>query len=205
VGVRRSSVPRRSSSQSSLPSSPASETATRAPVPNLILDPIWSLRPWSTTLIIEGVSFEVPPLTAADWLSYFMLPEVDMDGFVMQFLPALEDEVNALHVGADKLYEAILSLFEQVAARRWWVAIRLIQAARQSWHILGPELAFKGIDASKVSLSLWLDSVLLLMMRFMEAKDTTMFTMKLEMPPPGAEAQAEEMEMTADAFLSFGK
>jgi hypothetical protein len=85
------------------------------------------------------------------------------------------------------------------------VTIRLITVAQQNWDTVGAEMMIKGVNADTMSLAGWLDVFLLVLLRMMDPKETTMFTMKLEMVPPEFIHQVpeESLEISADAFLSM--
>jgi len=186
-------------------SSLSSADSARIVIPSLNKDPVWSLRPWPVTVTFAGKDFEIPALFAADWLAYLLQPVPDLDGLINDLLPGAEDLLYDLELDPDQLYEICLELIGMVSARPWWVVFRQITVAAHSWHILGAEMALAHIDATKVSLALWLDTLLVLTIRAMDPKDVTMFVMKLEAVPadvPGT-PPVEEMEMSRDSFLSL--
>jgi len=152
-----------------------------------------------------GHEFEIPALSAADWLVYLMQPVPDLDGLISDLLPGAEDLLYDLELDPDKLYETCLELIALVSARPWWVALRQVSVAMDSWHILGAELALKHIDPERISLALWLDTLLIVTIRAMDPKDVTMFVMKLEAIPVEAlgSTPAQEMEMSRGDFLSM--
>jgi hypothetical protein len=153
---------------------------------------------------VAGRDFEIPAMTAADWLTLLMVPNLDP----FDVFPGLLDEE-----GIDTILAGNLSMaeFEEVAveviatasARSWWVALRLIDVARDSWDVIGAELGLRGVDATRLSLSSWLDVLLIIVLRNMDPKDVQMFTMRLENPPQGVEEGAEEPTMTAQAFMAM--
>jgi hypothetical protein len=69
--------------------------------------------------------------------------------------------------------------------------------------VVGGELALKGVDATQLSLSSWLDVLLLILLRNMDQKDIPMFTMRLEVPPEGFQAEAQEPTMSAQEFMAM--
>lgn len=103
----------------------------------------------------------------------------------------------------DDLYDTCLNVLETAAARPWWVALRLVATVRHSWQVLGAEMLMRGVNAGAMSLSGWLDVSLLLIMRNIDAKEATMFTLKLEQPPPGVDAEVPEPEMSPASFMSM--
>lgn len=177
-------------------------------VPALVKDPIWSLQPWPTEITFAGTRFELPPLPAVDWLQVLMAEEMDLADIFPGWLSESEQDLinDALFDGAvdmDQLYETCLEALTIVSGRPWWVTLRLVSTARASWQVLGAEMLLKGVDAGALSLSGWLDVLLLLVMRNIDPKEAMMFTLKLEQPPPGVEVAAPEPEMSASAFLSM--
>lgn len=175
-------------------------------VPNLLSSPVWSLKPWPVVVTLAGQEFEIPAMSAASWLSCLMEEELDLED-VFPGLTGREDEVFDLVLDGLTTMDAIeLSALEVVSAvsgRPWWVAMKLIGAARGSWQILGAALIQK-VDPSVVSLSAWLDVLLLEIMDRMKPEQAQMFALRLEVPPPELAEDAEEPEMDASAFMALG-
>lgn len=187
--------------------SPGSEGAgqTQVVVPKLNVDPVWSLQPWSAVVSIGRYEFEIPALSAVDWLAYLMQPDPDVDLIVMELLPDVDDLLIDGEIELEDVYESVLDLIATVCARSWWVALRQISVARASWNILGPQM-LESVDASQVSIAAWLDILLIKMLNSMDPKETTLFTSRLEAPPAAIAATREpmeEMEMDRGAFLSM--
>jgi hypothetical protein len=192
VAGRRASAPR-----------PPSAESTRVTVPKLNKDPIWSLKPWPVTVEMHGLTLEIPALPAVDWLVVLMQPELSLDDFIDELLPGAEDMLYEQDLDLEQLYEACLEVISAASGRSWWVAMRLIGVARDSWHILSGEML--KVDATRMSLSGWLDVLVLTIVGNMDPKDTAMFSMRLEAPPPDVETKPEELEMSASAFLNMGR
>lgn len=185
------------------PSKPAGVT-----VPRLNRNPILSLRPWPVVITVGGEEFTIPALPAADWLAALMSEAFSLDDLFPGLLDD-EDHDRAVAVLLSDMHELeqfhrlTLDIVELASGRSWWVALRLIGAAVGSWDVIGAELILKQVDPERLSLAAWLDAVLLVMLRSMEEKDITMFTLKLEAPPPEAQEEAEEMTMSREAFASM--
>lgn len=184
--------------------SPGAEAPTRVTLPNLVKDPTWSLRPWPLLVVLGGVEYEIPALPAADWLAYLMQPQPDFDGMILDFFPANEDLLMDGKITVDDLYETCCDVLETVCGRAWWVTLRLVNIARESWYILGPQM-LEAIDFEHVSIAAWLDILLVKIVNSMEPKETAMFAARLEAPPPeyASEDPFEEMAMDQGAFLSM--
>jgi len=155
---------------------------------------------------VNGQDMEIPAMPAADWLSVLMVEDMDLDDIFPGFLSGEDEEaVNTMmltgDLDADEYQDILLSIIETAAARDWWVVFRLVESARRSWDVLGAEMALKGIDATQVSLSSWLDVLLIVLLRAMEPEKVQMFCMKLEAPP--VDAKSEEPEMSASDFMAM--
>lgn len=188
---------------------PVSEpsSTTPPPVPKLVTGPIWSLQPWPVEIEAGGHQVTIPALTAADWLAILM---VGGDLYVEDVVPGLlgdedqavvEEALDEGILGVDELHELSLDVIGTVSGRPWWVSLRLIETARSNWDVIGPDLALHGIEASRVSLSSWLDVATVRILANMRNEDATMWLMQLEAPPAGEEAP--EPEVSVGQFLSM--
>ncbi len=136
-----------------------------------------------------------------------MQSEPDLDALIEDLVPSLEDLVYDGMLDLDVLYETLMEIISCASARPWWVALRLISVARFQWDILGPQLLERGADPNVLSLSAWLDVLLVTILSAMEPEKTTMFTMQLEAVPDLMVSDRdtfEDMEMDPSAFLSLG-
>jgi hypothetical protein len=191
----------------SAPSAPDAN-AGKVHVPHLNLDPIQSLQPWPVIVTCLHKELEIPALPATDWLTVLMTDPVQLDDIFPgllgeEWVDWVEDQLLSGALDADDYQDTVLSIIETVSARKWWITLRLVDLAKSSWDVIGPEMMLRGVDASRISLSAWLDVVLITTLKNMEPKDTQMFTSRLEAAPPG-EAEPEEMEMSQSAFLALG-
>lgn len=105
----------------------------------------------------------------------------------------------------DNLDNLGLDILEAVSARHWWVADRLIQTVANSWDVMGAEAALHQVDPERISLASWLDTMLLLILRYIKPDEAPMFVAKLELPPEGESLAPEEMEMSESQFLSMSE
>lgn len=187
--------------RSSAPSPSTSDT--RVNIPKLNKDPIWSLKPWPVVIEVHGQRLEIPALPAVDWLVVLMQDDLNLDDFIDELLPEAENMLDVSELDLEELYKICLEVITAASGRSWWIALRLIGVAKDSWHILSGEML--KVDATRMSLSGWLDVLLLAILNNMDPKDTTMFSMRLEAPPPEADVQPEEMEMAASDFLKMAR
>lgn len=152
---------------------------------------------------VHGQEYEIPAMVAADWLSLLMKEDLDPVDIFTQLLPDSESLLFDGSISVEELYDLITDVVSLVSARHWWVALRLIGLARDSWDVLGARMTLRHIDPTQLSLSAWLDALLLVTLAEMDPKDVTMFTTRLEAVPETEEAP--ELEMSADAFLAMGR
>ena len=157
---------------------------------------------------VGGLDMEIPALPAADWLSIMMVENLNLDDIFPGLLDnnsadLVEEMILSGELELDEYEDIILSIIETVSARSWWVTIKLVETARTSWDVVGAELALKGMNPTQVSLSSWLDALLLTIIRSMDPKDVTMWCMRLEAPPPDVAGDESEMEMGASQFMSM--
>jgi hypothetical protein len=181
----------------------------RITVPKLNRDPVASLRPWPVNVTLGSREWQIPALPAADWLSVLMTDELDPDDVFPGLLTfsdasAVEDLLASGDIKLEEMYDTVRDIIATATARQWWVGLRLILVARDSWNNVGAQLILQHVDAAQLSLAAWLDTVLLTVLNSMDPKDVAMFTMQLEAPPEGEELAVEDMEMSSDAFLSMG-
>jgi hypothetical protein len=182
----------------------------RITVPKLNRDPIQSLCPFPVEVDVAGLHLLVPAMPASEWLSVLMSEDLDLSDVFPGLLngadtDALEDKILEGHLDIGDLEETILGIIETVSARHWWVTLRLIETARTSWDVLGGELGLRGVDPTHVSLSHWLDILLLVTIRSMDPKDVQMFSLRLEAPPPEVQVDEAEMEMSESSFMAMAR
>lgn len=199
MAVRRSSA---------RPSGLPSPEDNKVQIPRLNKDPVWSLRPWPIEIEVAGTLVEIPAMCAADWLCYLMEENPDLDQLASDIIPDLEELVYDGTIDLDTFYLTVLEIISCASARPWWISLRLISVARYQWSTLGPDLLQRGADPNVLSLSAWLDVLLVAALTSMDPKKTTLFVMQLEAVPdlmkdPSKDA-FDDMEMDAGAFLSLG-
>lgn len=181
----------------------------RINVPKLNRDPISSLRPFPILVEVGQIEVEIPAMSAAEWLTVLMVEKVEIDDVFPGLLgqedtDRVEDVIIAGELDLVSFRDIILGVIETASARNWWVALRLIEVVRSSWDVIGAQMVSRGVDAVTLSLSAWLDIALLTVLKEMDPKDVTMFTMRLEAPPLEESAEvAEELEMSRGSFMAM--
>ena len=180
-------------------------------LPELVDNPLASIRPGDIEVQAAGRWILIPAMTAADWLELLMgdVETLDLDA-VFPGLASEEDQdfINEALIRGDISPEQVdklaLQLVSEASGRSWYVTLRLIHIAMSRWSILGGRLILTGLNPQHVSLSAWLDALWLTMFDSLPKDKWTMFSSQLEMPPPSeAKPAMESMEMSADAFTSL--
>lgn len=185
-----------------------SADSSRVTIPSLNRDPVQSLQPWPVLVTVGGVDFEIPALPAASWLSVLMVENLQLDDVFPGLLESadtdwVEEQMLSGSLALDDVQGTILDIVENVSARKWWIALRLVDVARSSWDHLGAEMLFRGIDAGRISLAGWLDVLMLVIVRAVEPEQWQSFILRLEAPPE-SEEEPEELTMDASSFLALG-
>lgn len=148
-------------------------------------------------------------MPAADWLALLMQENIDLFDIVPGLCPDLEERLMPLvfeeKIPLTDIRRASLDVISAVTGRPYWFAMRLIKTVSVSWEVVGGELALRGVDAERLSISAWLDAVLLICLKHLESAKVTLFMSQLEAPPVDEMENVPEMEMSADAFLALGR
>lgn len=194
-----------------MPARPRSSEGSPQPrtvIPKLVTDPIWSLQPWPLDVVVGGDAYLIPAHPAAVWLTVLMSTTTDWLDVFPGLAESGSDDVLTQAVIEDRILgdevtQVAKEILATVAARPWWVAVRLIRVSVESWDYLGGEVAMRGIDASRLSLSAWLDAVFHIMLRSMDNKEHTKFLLALEAPPEEEKGNVVEPEIGADEFMSM--
>ncbi len=185
---------------------PSLDSQPQVVIPKTVTDPVWSLRPWPVSVRVAGGMYEIPALPAVDWLTVLMTDDPALDDIFPGLLDEADQDVvtEAMLDGhLEETFSVCLDIITAVSGRPWYIAMRLIDVARTSWHVLGAEMLLKGVDAEKLSLSGWLDILVLTIMKNIDPKDAAMFTMRLEAPPADIEVEQPEPEMSVSSFMSM--
>lgn len=201
---------RRHLPRASTPSVPDTPSQNAPPLPNTNRDPIWSLCPWPVELTVNGFSFVVEALPALDWLEFLLTTSPDIPALAEHLIPGLDDafyDAETEVFDLESMYELVLDVIATVGARPWWQVMRLTSVAAMGWHILGPKMLQAGANPSTVSLSAWLDSLVVTIFENMDPKHATMFALQLEAVPIEIMSENEDrfsaMETDQASFLAM--
>lgn len=117
------------------------------------------------------------------------------------------EELMDSSMSSAEFRDACLDVISEATGRPWWIALRLIAVASESWETVGGRLSYSSIHASQISLGAWLDAVFLICLESMPEDRITMFVSQLEAPPAGMNvgAEVEEMSMSRSSFMALGR
>lgn len=175
------------------------------PVPKHNKNPIRSLRPAPMFLMVAGQEVEIPALSAADWLQLLMSDNWTPDTIFMEFVPGGLDLLMRQEDVLDPVTveDLVLEMIEEASSRSWWIALRLVSAIQNGWEVVGGEMILRQLDPATLSLAGWLDAMMLIVLKAIKPDEHAMFIARLEVPPLGVEMPAEDMEMSAEQFMSM--
>ena len=188
---------RRSAPSSSVPQTPQIQ------VPRWDKDPVSSLRIHSVILDVAGRDVEIPAMSAADWLTVLMQPDLTLNE-LLDVVPDVETIMGEVELGIDEWSDVCLEMISTVSARPWWITMKLVGIAVNSWDNLGAAM-LRRVDAEKVSLAAWLTIFLIVVIEALDPKDVTMTLARIEAPPPNVEREPEQTEMSVSDWLALGR
>lgn len=167
-----------------------------------------SLRPYSVQFTLAGVLLEVPAMSAVEWLEVLNASDFTPWDIVPSLLDdegkdAVTDALIAGSLDLEQVERAGLEVLAAAGGRPWWVTARLVGTVMANWQTIGAEMLMRGVDAERLSIAGWLDVSLLLIMRNIDPKEATMFSLKLEQVPPSEVANQPEQEISAAQFMSM--
>jgi hypothetical protein len=172
-------------------------------IPNLVVDPLASLRCWPVDIVLPAGATVIPALPAARWLEVLAAGDGlwldDVVPGMCENPDLIEDALLDGDLAVDDVADLAVAAIEVASGRPWWAALRIVMATMASWDNVGAD--FVGIDAERVSLAAWLDAALPILINHMERSNARTFLMRLEMPPP--ELAEQVVEMPAEAFLAM--
>jgi hypothetical protein len=185
-------------------SNPLAEQAPPAQVPIFNREPVASLALWTLEFSAAGTRFTIPAHPASLWMSLLMEPISNLD-FIRELLePEDVYPFVQLYLYEDVDLDTIMcDLLEAASGRKWWVALRLVSAARHSWHHVGASLLIDGVRPDQLSLAAWLDAFTFKFLQAVKPEQAVMWSMEIEMPPDGVEVAEDELEMSRSQFLSL--
>jgi hypothetical protein len=162
-------------------------------------DLLASLRIWSIADIAIGDQiFRVPALPAVDWLEILLQDEISLWSIVPGLLEpdATETFTEAIFKGEiprEDWEQLVWELVSIAAGRPWWTTLYLISNTQHFNNIeyVKGQLALHGVDATKMSLSAWLDAVYFIFIQHMKPEDKQKFDLLLARPIPGTKVKTD--------------
>ncbi len=152
------------------------------------IDPVATLRCWQVDVDLAGHTITIPALPAQAWLV-----AVVVDGWagVVPGLADVPDEVDDLiAAGRIRSTDCTRAARDALAAAGgcpWWTAQRLAHAVAS--HPLGPELALRAVDPSRLSLAAYLAAGYQAAARNLDKAKLARLDWQLDQPPAGIPAE----------------
>lgn len=166
-------------------------------------DLLLHLRPCKLDVFFDGVAYTIPALDAVQWMEL-------MDGDypdLYQVFPGLagheavervEDALWEGRVTSEEVGELGLAVFAANADRPWWVALRVIHAAKDAWDVVGVNRAVG------MSLAGWLDEIWVKIMEHIDPKKKAGWLSDITSPPKGLKTEVD-YDAEEAAFLNAMK
>lgn len=163
-------------------------------------DLVASLRPWPIEDIQIGDRvFRIPEMAAADWLILLLPEDISLWSIVPGLLqPDASEHVEEIILGGglgrDEWEELTWDIVSIAGGRDWWTVLYLLGNAKHYMNadIVRSQLALHGVDATKISLSAWLDAVYgILAPPGIKPEDRARIDAMLRRPPPGVKPKID--------------
>lgn len=172
-------------------------------------NPLVAFDPVEVDVNLSGYRFTIPAHPASVWLQ--ILTDEQVNG--LDVLPGLLDEegeqrfdelVFSGGLERDEYTNTIYEIIAEVSGHTWWWTMHLLSLLQgpNATQWLGE---MTRLDASRVSLGAWLNSLYSLLVKYQKEEDRMRLDMELEMPPPGIELEISQADQkaTEQAFFSM--
>lgn len=176
-------------------------------------DLLASLKPWSIEdIVIVDRTYRIPALPAVDWLAILLDEQVSLFAITGLLEPDANEDIE-LHILNDaysyeEWEELVWELVAIAAGRPWWTTLYLIGNAKSATNVdmVKGELALHGVDATRISLSSWLDAVYRIFTQHMTQEDRQRVDLILARPPAGIKVKTDVKANRAsfEALMSSG-
>lgn len=166
-------------------------------------DLLLHLRPCTLQVPFDGRWYTIRAMDAVDWV--VVLDGEHADAY--EIFPGLagadavahvEDALWEGRVTPDQLRDLALEVVGMAADRPWWVALRIIHAAKDAWDIVGIN------QAQGMSLAGWLDEIWRKIMAHIDPKKKPAWVSDIESPPKGSKTEVN-YDAEEAAFLNAMK
>lgn len=176
------------------------------PLPETPVEVAASLRATPTEVLVAGRWVTVPAMLAVDWLE-LLTGDLDLELIFPGLLSDddadwVEDALVEGEISIQDMQRLAIAVITEVSGRPWWIACKLVISAQSKWSIIGADLAAKQIDATRIPLGLWLDSVWRIIFDRTANEKWPSVAAQLEAPPPGFENEVD-LDMTTDDFAAL--
>jgi hypothetical protein len=168
-----------------------------------VSDLLLHLRPCALEVTFDGAVYTLEAMDAVEWIVHLEGPHPDLYAIfpTKAGLAAVEHVEDALWEGratTEDVGEVGLAAIALAADRPWWVVLKLLAAARESWSIVHVN------KATGMSLAGWLDEVWSKIMEHIDPKKRAGWITDIESPPKGIKAELD-FDAEEQAFLNAMK
>lgn len=161
-------------------------------------DLLASLKLWSIEdIVIVDRTYRVPPLPAVNWLEILLDEQVSLFGITGLLEPDANEDIE-YHIiqgnySREEWEELTWDLVSIASGRPWWTALYLLGNAKHVGNVdtVKGNLALHGVDATRISLSAWLDAVYRIFTQHMSSEDRQKFDLLLARPPAGIKVKTD--------------
>ena len=164
-------------------------------------DPLPVLRIWGVRVTLDGVVYEIPKLSAADWIEAILAGEV-----VPALLgPAVADRITLDRVKGKlddtTVRTATRQAMADAAGRNWWEVYRLVKLGEQAPDMILGGLVRDGFDFEARPIGAYCAAVVSLITEHMDKKDREKFILELGTAPLDVAAEEGDEALSA-AFMA---
>lgn len=166
-------------------------------------DLLLHLRPCALQVPFDGAWYTVRAMDAVEWMvllegehadAYEIFPGLAGGDAIAHVEEALWEE----RATSEQLRHLALEVVGMAADRPWWVALRIIHAAKESWDVVGVN------RAQGMSLAGWLDEIWRKIMEHIDPKKKAAWISDVESPPKGLKTEIN-YDAEEAAFLNAMK
>lgn len=168
-----------------------------------VSDLLAHLRPCPIEVLFDGVTYTIEAMDAIEWIVLIDAPHPDLyDIFPTlagpQAVEHVEDAIWEGRATSDDVGKVALAAVGAAADRPWWLALRIIHAAKGSWDVVHVN------RAQGMSLAGWLDEVWTQIMAHIDPKKRAAWVHEVETAPRDL-VQEIDFDEEERAFLAAMK